>query len=112
MYDRCLSFAHIIQNIAGKTVNILGGHNIDRSKQKKKKSVHVISRTVSGIKVMDVIARIKERHDALRPATHHFLTRVTKCVDINLNFRKCIVWCFLGNATVISWFWIWQLPLF
>jgi hypothetical protein len=33
-------------------------------------------------KAMDVIARIKERQDALRRATRHVLTRVTKCIDV------------------------------
>jgi hypothetical protein len=30
---------------------------------------------------MDVIARIKERQDALRQAKRHVLTRVAKCID-------------------------------
>jgi hypothetical protein len=33
--------------------------------------------------VMDVIARIKERQDALRRATRHVLTRVAKCIDVD-----------------------------
>jgi hypothetical protein len=32
---------------------------------------------------MDVIARIKERQDALRRATPHVLTRVAKCIDVD-----------------------------
>ena len=31
--------------------------------------------------IMDVIARIKKRQDALRRATRHVLTRVAKCTD-------------------------------
>jgi hypothetical protein len=31
--------------------------------------------------IMDVIASIKERQDALRPATRPVLTRVAKCID-------------------------------
>jgi hypothetical protein len=31
----------------------------------------------------DVIARIKERQDALRRATRHVLTRVAKCIDVD-----------------------------
>jgi hypothetical protein len=30
---------------------------------------------------MDVMARIKERQDAVRRATRHVLTEVAKCVD-------------------------------
>jgi transposase len=33
--------------------------------------------------VMEVIARIKERQDALRRATHHVLTRVAMCIDVD-----------------------------
>jgi hypothetical protein len=33
--------------------------------------------------VMDVIASIKVRPDALRRATHHVLTRVTKCIYVD-----------------------------
>jgi hypothetical protein len=32
---------------------------------------------------MDAIACIKERQDELRQATHHVLTRVAKCIDID-----------------------------
>jgi hypothetical protein len=32
---------------------------------------------------MDVIARIKERQDALRRATRHVLTRVAKWIDVD-----------------------------
>jgi phosphate uptake regulator len=30
---------------------------------------------------MDIIARIKERQEALRRTTRHVLTRVAKCID-------------------------------
>jgi hypothetical protein len=33
--------------------------------------------------VMDVIARMKERQDALRRATRHVLTQVVKCIDVD-----------------------------
>jgi len=33
--------------------------------------------------VTDVIARIKERQDALRQATYLVLTRVAKCTDVD-----------------------------
>jgi hypothetical protein len=33
--------------------------------------------------IMDAIARIKERQDELRQATHHVLTRVAKCTDVD-----------------------------
>jgi hypothetical protein len=33
--------------------------------------------------IMDVIARIKERQDALRRATRHVLTRVQECIDVD-----------------------------
>jgi hypothetical protein len=32
-------------------------------------------------RIMDVIARIKERQDGLRRATRHVLTRVVMCID-------------------------------
>jgi hypothetical protein len=32
---------------------------------------------------MYVIARMKERQDALRRATRHVLTRVAKCIDVD-----------------------------
>jgi hypothetical protein len=34
-------------------------------------------------RIMDAIARIKERQDELRRATHHVLTRVAKCIDVD-----------------------------
>jgi hypothetical protein len=33
--------------------------------------------------IMDVIANIKKRPDALRRAARYVLTRVAKCIDIN-----------------------------
>jgi hypothetical protein len=34
-------------------------------------------------RVMDAIARIKERQDKLRRATRHVLTRVAKCIHVD-----------------------------
>jgi hypothetical protein len=34
-------------------------------------------------RIMDVIAHMKERQDALRRATRHVLTRVAKCIDVD-----------------------------
>jgi hypothetical protein len=34
-------------------------------------------------RAMDVIARIKERQDALNRATRHVLTRIAKCTDVD-----------------------------
>jgi hypothetical protein len=34
-------------------------------------------------RIMDAIARIKEREDELRRATRHVLTRVAKCIDVD-----------------------------
>jgi hypothetical protein len=34
-------------------------------------------------RIMDAIARIKERQDDLRRATLHVLTRVAKCIDVD-----------------------------
>jgi hypothetical protein len=35
------------------------------------------------VNILDVIACLKERQDALRQTTRHVLTRVTKCVDVD-----------------------------
>ena len=35
------------------------------------------------VNIMDVIACIKERQDALRRTTRHVLTRVAKCIDVD-----------------------------
>jgi hypothetical protein len=43
----------------------------------------VVFGTVSEIELFHVIARIKERQDALRRATHHVLTRAAKCIDVD-----------------------------
>ena len=32
-------------------------------------------------RIMDIIASIKERQDALRRATYHVLTRLAKCIE-------------------------------
>jgi hypothetical protein len=34
-------------------------------------------------RVMDAVARMKEREDELRRATRHALTRVAKCIDVD-----------------------------
>jgi hypothetical protein len=34
-------------------------------------------------RIMDAIARIKERQDELRRTTLHVLTRVAKCIDVD-----------------------------
>jgi len=44
--------------------------------------------------IMDFTASTKERQDALKRVTRHVLTRVAKRIDVDWNFRKCIV---LGN---------------
>jgi hypothetical protein len=33
--------------------------------------------------IMDAIACMKERQDKLRRATHHVLTQVAKCIDVD-----------------------------
>jgi len=35
------------------------------------------------VNILDVIACIKERQDALGRTTHHVLTRVAKCIDVD-----------------------------
>ena len=35
------------------------------------------------VNILDVIARIKERQDALRQTTRQVLTRVAKCTDVD-----------------------------
>ena len=35
------------------------------------------------VNVLDVIASIKERQDALRRTTRHVFTRVVKCIDVD-----------------------------
>jgi hypothetical protein len=39
-------------------------------------------------RIMDAIARIKERQDELRRATRHVLIRVAKCTDLTVEFSK------------------------
>jgi hypothetical protein len=74
VYYRCLV---VIQGVPGGKVNIFGSHNIGHSKQE---SVYV---RVSYSEWLHVIARIKERRDALRRATRHVLTLVAKCIDVD-----------------------------
>jgi len=35
------------------------------------------------VNILDVIASIKERQDALRRTTRHVFTRVAKCIDVD-----------------------------
>ena len=42
--------------------------------------------------IMDVIASIKERQDALRRATSHVLTQVAKCIDIDSGILKNVLY--------------------
>jgi hypothetical protein len=43
--------------------------------------------------IMDVIASIKERQDALKPATRHVLTRVANCIDVDGGmFENVLYW--------------------
>jgi hypothetical protein len=42
-------------------------------------------------RIMDVIARMKKRQDALRQATCHVLTRVAKCIDAYGGISKNIL---------------------
>jgi predicted metal-dependent peptidase len=37
-------------------------------------------------RIMDAIARIKERQDELRGATCHVLTRIATCIDVDGRF--------------------------
>jgi hypothetical protein len=43
---------------------------------------HVDTRDELLDRIMDAIARIKEREDELRPTTRHVLTRVSKYTDV------------------------------
>jgi len=52
------------------------------------------------VNILDVIACIKERQDALRRTTHHVFTRVAKCIDVDgrifEHFRTFLCWAVLG----------------
>jgi len=37
----------------------------------------------TGCPILDAIARIKERQDALRRTTRHVVTRVAECIDVD-----------------------------
>ena len=54
------------------------GFDEERSVQKK-----VDTRDEQLINILDVIACIKERQDALRRTTRHVFTRVAKCIDVD-----------------------------
>jgi hypothetical protein len=71
----------IIQNVKGGKVNILGGRSIGHSKQKVYMYMSPIPKSFRD-RAMDVIARIKERQDALRRATRHVLAQDKKCIDV------------------------------
>ena len=53
------------------------GLDEEGSEQKKKED----TRDELLVNILDVIACIKERQDALRRTTCHILTRVAKCID-------------------------------
>jgi hypothetical protein len=57
----------VIQDIPGGKVNILGGHSIGHSKQKKCIFTCVRDRAIS----------------LYRRATRHVLTRLAKCIDVD-----------------------------
>jgi hypothetical protein len=78
-----------IQDVPGG----MGGHSVSHSKQKE--CVCVCARVCPILNVfqdraMDVIACIKERQDALREAMGHVLAQVSKCTDVDWNFRRSI----------------------
>jgi hypothetical protein len=69
-----------IQGVPGGKVNILGGHMICHSKQKYCICTCVLFRTVSEIELFHCTV-----HCTLyRRATRHVLTRVVKCIDVDL----------------------------
>jgi hypothetical protein len=42
--------------------------------------------------IMDVIARIKERQNALRQATRHVLSRAAKCIDVGFGIFENVLY--------------------
>jgi len=42
--------------------------------------------------IMDVIARIKERQDALWQATCHVLTQIANCIDVDSGILKNVLY--------------------
>jgi hypothetical protein len=42
-------------------------------------------------RIMDAISRIKERQDELRRATRHVLTRVAKCIDVDVGIFENVL---------------------
>jgi hypothetical protein len=68
-----------IQNVPRRNVNILGGHSIGHSKQKKCMRTCVLFRTVSEIELFHCTVR----STLYRRATRHVLTRVAKCIDVD-----------------------------
>jgi hypothetical protein len=78
-------FVHLssaIRNVPGGKVRILGGHSIGHSKQESV-YVHVSCSGRFPRQLFHVIARIKERRDALRRATRHVLIQAAKCIDVD-----------------------------
>jgi hypothetical protein len=80
-------YVHIlcIQGVPGGKVNILGGRSIGHSKQKLYMCMCSIP---NGFReelfhCTIVIARMKERQDALRRATRHVFTRLANCIDVD-----------------------------
>jgi len=54
------------------------GFDEERKVQKK-----VDTRDELPVNILDVIACVKERQDALRRITRHVFTRVAKCIDVD-----------------------------
>jgi hypothetical protein len=69
----------VIQVIVRGKVNILGGHSIGHSKQRNIYICPIPNDFHDS--AMDVLARVRERQDALGRATRHVLKRVAKCTD-------------------------------
>jgi hypothetical protein len=83
VYSTTISAVQTIHAVPGEKVIILVGHSIGHSTQKKCICTCVRFRQGSEIELFHVIARIKERQDALRRGTRHVLTRVAKCTDVD-----------------------------
>jgi hypothetical protein len=69
--------------VPGGKVNIVGGHSIGHSKQNVCMYVCLIPNSFWD-RTMDVMARIKERQDALR--------RVAKCVDVDSGIFEIVLY--------------------
>jgi hypothetical protein len=71
-----------MQSVPGGKVNILGDHSICHSEQK---SVYVQCSIPNGFldRAISLYSSLDVHQDALRRATHHVLTRVAKCIDVD-----------------------------